>query len=292
MGEKPMQAPRPDARHLSRIVALAAWAVLFLIATQSASASVSIGHLGTSTGCAPTNDWVPLTVTSGPSYGVPGNGTITSWSTMANGTPDMFMSMKIYRPAGGTNYTVVGHAGPKILTPGQLNTFPASVTVRPGDMLGVNSLTSGVGCLLASPGDSVLNDFGVANDGDLEDFAAPPFDDYLLDISAVFEPSNAFTVGSITRNKKKGTAILSLDLPNPGELTASGSGAKVARAGQAVTSKLVGAGAVTLSVRAKGKKLRSLNVTGKAKLSLAITYTPANGNPATPSVKVKLRKKV
>jgi hypothetical protein len=42
-------------------------------------------------------------------------------------------------------------------------------------------------------------------------------------------PSNTFTLGARTKNKKKGTATLTIaDLPNPGDLTASGNGVKAA----------------------------------------------------------------
>jgi hypothetical protein len=60
-----------------------------------------------------------------------------------------------------------------------------------------------------------------------------------------------------------------------------------------VTSKAVSApGAVTLTIKAKGKKKRKLNETGKVKLNVAVTYTPTGGDPATQSVKMKLKKKL
>jgi hypothetical protein len=48
---------------------------------------------------------------------------------------------------------------------------------------------------------------------------------------------------------------------------------------------------VKLTIRARGKKERKLNETGKVKLNLAITYTPTGGVPNTASTKVKLRKR-
>jgi streptogramin lyase len=105
-------------------------------------------------------------------------------------------------------------------------------------------------------------------------------------------PSNAFTIGAITRNKKKGTATLSANVPNPGELTASGSGVRASSAGRAVTSKSVGAGQAQLLIKATGKEKRKLNETGKVKLNVAVTYTPTGGDPSTQSVKVKLKKKL
>jgi hypothetical protein len=259
-----------------------------------AAATLTIGQTGTPDpgGCAPNNDWVQLVVVSGPSYVVPGNGTITSWSTVAKPSPGLSMKMKIYRPAGGTSYTVVGHAGPEPLSAGQLNTFPANIAVRSGDILGLNSVTSGVGCLITTPGDSVLNGFGDTADNQVEDFPAPPFPDYLLDISAVFDPTNSFSLGGITRNKKKGTATLTVTLPNPGDLVGSGNGASVASAGRAVTSKSAGAGQAQLLIKAKGKKKKKLNQKGKVKLNVAITYTPTGGDPNTQPVKVKLKKKL
>jgi hypothetical protein len=110
--------------------------------------------------------------------------------------------------------------------------------------------------------------------------------------SAGGKPSNAFTLGAITRNKKKGTATITVNVPNPGELTGSGNGVKASSAGRAVISKSVGAGQAQLLIKAKGNKKRKLNETGKVKLSVAITYTPTGGDPSTQSVKVKLKKRL
>jgi hypothetical protein len=113
-----------------------------------------------------------------------------------------------------------------------------------------------------------------------------------VNITAVFEPSNSVTPGETALNKKKGTATLNLTLPNPGDLTASGNGVKASSAGHAVVSKSVGAGPAQLLIKAKGKKKKTLNETGKVKLNLAITYTPTGGDPSTKSMKVKLKKKL
>jgi hypothetical protein len=103
-------------------------------------------------------------------------------------------------------------------------------------------------------------------------------------------PSNHFTLGKLKRNLTKGTATLTIDVPNPGELTGSGKGVKVANA--AVISKTVSApGAVKLTIRAKGKKKTTLNATGKVKVKPKITYTPTGGKPSTQSIKVKLKKR-
>ena len=123
---------------------------------------------------------------------------------------------------------------------------------------------------------------------------APPKNTYPhteLAFNAQVAPTNSFTPGAVTRNKKKGTATLAFNLPNPGDLAGSGQGAQVASAG-AVTSNAVPAGTATLVVKAKGKKKRKLNQKGKVKLNVAVTYTPTGGDPSTQSVKVKLKKKL
>jgi hypothetical protein len=116
-------------------------------------------------------------------------------------------------------------------------------------------------------------------------------DDWYRVLDRATKVSNAFTIVAITRNKKKGTARITGNVPFPGELIASGKGAKTS-AGGAVISKSIGAGQAQLVIKAKGKKRKKLNQKGKAKVNLAITYTATGGSPRTQSVKVKLKKKL
>jgi hypothetical protein len=155
-----------------------------------------------------------------------------------------------------------------------------------------------LGLLIARPGESYTlrdqsdgpcpgQEFFSASGGP---FMAEPIFDFVF---AVFvKPSNAVTLAQITRNQKKGTATLTVNVPNPGELTGSGNGVKASSAGRAVISKSVGAGQAQLLIKAKGKKKQQLNQKGKVRLNVAITYTPTGGDPSTQSVKVKLKKKL
>ena len=73
------------------------------------------------------------------------------------------------------------------------------------------------------------------------------------DVGAVeLQPSNAFTLGKLTRNKKKGTARLSVLLPSPsaGTLTLSGKGLKTQ------TAAIAGQTEVKLLVALSSKKLK------------------------------------
>jgi hypothetical protein len=272
---------------------------VFLVAALAASASpaagsVTIGQLAPSQpvdDCPGVSvDRLQPTVTSGNTYVVPGNGTISSWSTnFAAG--NQTMRMEIFRQVAGLRYKVVAHDGPRPLTGGALNTFPASIQVRPGDVLGLHH-SQGMFTICPyffAPGDQILSKNGNLADGEEDDFAVYPVD-RRLNITAVFVPSNSFTLGGITRNKKKGTATLTVNVPNPGELTGSGNG--VSAAGAAVISKTVAAGSATLLIKAKGKKQKKkLNRKGKVKVNVAITYTPTGGDPSIQSTKMKLKKK-
>src|SRR5262249_43452068 len=202
---------------------------------------------------------------------------------------------KIYRQLSGNTYMAVSHATPQPLSPNVLNTFTGlSLQVQAGDVLGDGTppdAGSPAAIFAGEPGDQ-----NVFRDA-LADGASGPFDNddpgFRVNISAVIDPANSFTLGTVTRNKQKGTATITInDLPNPGDLTGSGNGVNAASAGQAVTSKSVGAGQAQLVIKARGKKKKKLNQKGKVKLSVAVTYTPTGGNPNSQSVKVKLKKKL
>jgi hypothetical protein len=273
---------------------IATIALAVVAATASASpagAAVTIGQLVTVPGgCADNNDWVQESVASGNTYVVPGNGTITSWSHNAGAGAGQTMTMKIWRHVVGPTYTVVGHDGPRTLTQGFLNIFPTSLQVQAGDVLGLHTGTGSPACVSAiTPGDSILNGGGNAVDGGSLSFPSTLLRH--LNITAAFVPSNSFTFGEVKRNKKKGTATLSVEVPNPGTLVLGGKGVKGASAGAAVVSKAVGApGTVKLLIRAKGKQAKRLKRQGKLGLKAKITYTPTGGAASTQTLKLTLKK--
>jgi hypothetical protein len=229
-------------------------------------------------------------VTAGNPYVVSGTGTITSWSHNAGMNAMQTLTMKVFRKvADPATYMVVGHDGPRPIAASTVNTFPASVAVKPGDVLGLNSASpASTGCVFSAPDDSYL--FRVGNLADGQSGAFSSNSASRLNVSAVFIPSNLFTLGDAKFNKKKGTATITVDVPNPGELAISGKGVKSAGAAHASATTVNAPGAAQLLIRAKGKKKRKLNETGKVKLNLAITYTPTGGDASTQSTKVKLKK--
>jgi hypothetical protein len=97
---------------------------------------------------------------------------------------------------------------------------------------------------------------------------------------------STFTIDRLSRNRKKGTAKLTVSVPGPGVLALGGHGVKPVR-GKPVAA----AGRVHLLVKAKGSKKRKLKKSGKVKVRLSIAYTPTGGTPASQSLKVKLKRK-
>ena len=123
-------------------------ATLLLLPGAASAAPVTIGQLapGTSPSAncvvSPFDSLQP-TVTSGNTYVVPvGGAVVTAWSTNAAAGAGQMLKMKIFRPAGGDTYTVVGHDGPRALTPSTVNTFSTRIPVQPGDVLGENDVNA------------------------------------------------------------------------------------------------------------------------------------------------------
>jgi hypothetical protein len=278
-----------------RFAVTAILAALVLAASSSpVSASVTIGQTGTPAGlCGDGTDRLQPTVTSGNSYVVPSTiatGRITSWSTESLAGANQMLAMKVYHLVSGSTYRVEGHDGPHELVASSLNTFQASVPVKAGDILGTSTPTPGnAGCNFPVTGENYLTHVGNLADGASGDFVTGTAD-RRQDVSAVINPSNAFTITGVTRHKKKGTAILKVNVPNPGQLALSGNGVKTAAAHSAAT--VSAPGTVKLKVKAKGKKKGTLNSTGKVKVKPKITYTPTGGDPSTQSLKLKLKKKL
>lgn len=261
-----------------------------LIYASSTEASVTLGQVapGVITSCATNFDFLQHSSPDN-AYVMPATGTITSWTHRSQAGVGQMVSLKIFRRIGDpATYQLVGRDGPNPIDPNITRTFSSSVPVNAGDVLGLTGESGAVsiGCSFSGLGERGNHTPNVA-DGGFADFTIS--NGSRLNLSAVLNPTNSFTRGAITRHKKKGTASLALNLPNPGELTVSGNGVKTADIAGA--SSAVSAGETSVLVKATGKKRKKLNATGKVKLSLTITYTPTSGDPASQSVKVKLRKK-
>jgi hypothetical protein len=164
--------------------------------------------------------------------------------------------------------------------------FATSLPIRSGDQAGLN----------AAPGAIIMNDIGAPStalswtipmplaDGETRE-GAIVFNREVL-VQATIEPTNTVAVGALTRNKKKGTAAVTVTVPNPGQLSYAGSGVSVTG-----PASVAAPGDVQLTVRATGKKAKKLKKKGKAGVSFGVTFTPDLGTAGITPETLTLRKK-
>ncbi len=198
-------------------------------------------------------------------------------------------NLRIIRPLGGGLFTGAG-TSPSVIPPINATTsYNVQLPIQIGDYIGIDCCALSAAARsfswrappFATSGSQASPTVGPR---------APPSSTTLYEVALNAEITSTFTVDAITRNKKNGTATLTVTVAHPGELTGAGKGVKVANA--ATSSKTVTApGSVQLLIKAKGKKKKKLNSTGKVKVKPKITYTPTGGETVTKPVKVKLIKR-
>ncbi|HEX4751406.1 MAG TPA: hypothetical protein VH268_00805 [Solirubrobacterales bacterium] len=93
-------------------------------------------------------------------------------------------------------------------------------------------------------------------------------------------------LGKVKLNAKKGTATVAATVNGPGELRLSGASVK------SVTVRAGGAGTVSLSIKPRGKALKQLKKTGKAKVIVKVVFSLAAGGTATATKSATLRRRV
>jgi hypothetical protein len=218
----------------------------------------------------------------------PVNGTVTSWRLRANTAPEV--RLRILRPVGGTTFTGVGTSGPaNFAGPGLSGPIPTSLPINSGDGIGLENpngrLIYGANLL----GGTIFWNMPVLADGSTRaaDGSGPMVE---VLVQATVEPTNTFTIGAPVRNKKKGTATLTVNVPNPGTLDFSGTGLTIAET--AAVKTVTAPGPVKFLIRAAGKKLKKLKRKGKVTVTPVFTFTPNGGTATSQSTPVKLRKKL
>jgi hypothetical protein len=178
-------------RRIGALGALAGAAGLLLAGT--ASAATTLGET-----FVPANAFTQPSIglqsqSPGNGYAAPSPGVITSWSFQASfGAVPIGLKLKVGRPAGGSNFTIVGESAPKNPISNQLNTYTdVSIPVQAGDVIG---LWPGTAVFEAhffqfiGPGAGFR---GVVHAGDLapgdtDGFEAPQSEQF--DVSATLEP--------------------------------------------------------------------------------------------------------
>jgi virginiamycin B lyase len=98
------------------------------------------------------------------------------------------------------------------------------------------------------------------------------------------KPSNLFALSGLKLNRRNGSAALIATVPGAGTLLLTG------RAVKRLTRLVSHAGTVRLTIKGQPGIQRRLGRTGKATVTVKVTYTPTGGDPNTESNKVTLRR--
>jgi hypothetical protein len=235
-------------------------------------------------------DLVQATGPAAPSYTVPAapgqSLVVTSWSHHAapGSAP---VGFKIYRPVSGATYRVVGHDGPRPLSSGAVNTFSGlHIPVLPGDVIGLHTGAAPTACHFNTPGQSYLFRTGDLADGQEGVFGQNTGEQ--LNVSALVAPDNRLTVARVKRNRKRGTARITLQLPNPGVLHLSGKSAAI----RGARHLQVSTGALSFVVGTVGFAREKLLARGKVRVEVQTVYAPTGGDGITQKLMVKLRKRL
>lgn len=281
-------ASRANRCH-ARWLTAAAVALAVLVATLPAApagAAVTLGQLPATAPpaqCSTTADFLQPSITGGNLYIARQAGTITSWSTRSSGGDATYV-FKIFRRTSDPDvFQVIARAPPHHLTSG-LNTVPVNIAVRSGDMIGVNESGDPNSCTFPQPGDGVLTRGGSVAVGASGSFT--PLNDVRLNLSAVLVPSNDFAVASITRDRKRGTATVIVNVSNPGVVTLAGKGLK-----KRPPKNVAVAGTIKFNLNAAGAKKRKLEKRGKVAITPTLTFSPSGGETAIRTFTVKLKQR-
>jgi hypothetical protein len=131
------------------LISLLVLGALGLLGAASATASTQVGAtVPPGTGCHYPGEIITdiQRASPGNQYVVPSAGVITSWSVQSGSSPVVQTKLKLVRPAGGNDFTVVAESAPGIPSPGTTTTFLTRIPVSGGEILGRIGIQDGADC--------------------------------------------------------------------------------------------------------------------------------------------------
>ncbi len=273
------------SRRSGALPSAAALGLVCLAFAHPASASVTIGQVAPgapAANCTTSGlDYLEPSVTGGNLYVAKEAGTITSWSTNSSGAGATYVVKIFRRTTDPDSFQVMSHSSPHLVTNG-LNTVSVNLSVKSGDMIGYHESGPPNSCAFSQPGDNVLNRLGDISDGDAGIFT--PQNDVRLNLSAVLVPDNGFTIGSVTKDRKRGTATFTVTTTNPGIVSIAGKGMK-----KRASKQLAVAGPVTFSVATIGETRHRLKRKGSVPLAVRVNFFPNEGDSSPQTLNLRLR---
>jgi hypothetical protein len=226
----------------------------------------------------------------------PTNGVVTSFGIRSSSADTVTFRLVQYENGSVIPGRVRGvGTGPTVTLPsGGTFSFPASLAIHAGDYLGFNTSSTranqGTPCTTQQYG--FLNAVSVLPDSDAYETADGSSTCELL-VNAVVKPSSTFKVAKGLK-VKLAKVLLNVDVPGPGELTATGKGVKASSAGgpsASVSQRVKQAGEVQLKIKLTRDTSQKLRNKGKATLKVKIKFAPTGGTPSTQKRKLKLKLK-
>ncbi len=293
-----------------------------LVGAASAAASVQIGATFTpNLGCGSPNATLQAVSPSG-QYAAPSAGVLTSWSFQADGSPPQ-LKLKVGRPAGGNNFTIVGDSPRQTMTPNALNTFPTRIPVQAGDVIGYyhEGPAGGDKCVRnAAPTYSTR--FVNVDPAPGSTMAYMTVGALQIDLSTVLEPDadhdgygdetqdkcvgtagtfngcpNTVTVNKLKQKGTKPKVKVKATVPGAGTLEAGSASDPMLASSTTKTSLKPVAETLTsttkqhvvLILKLTKSAKRKLSEKGKLKAKVKVLYTPPGGPAGSQTGKVKLK---
>jgi hypothetical protein len=160
-------------------------AALVAASASPAGAAVQVGRTLAPTGSCGSG-FTRLQTSSGGLYTVPTPGVFTAWSFQAAAAPPM-LQLKVARPAGGTNFTIVGESDTETMSANALRSFSLRIPVQAGDVIGSYQAGSGQ-CSVITTGFTFRFLVGNQMTGTTPNFTGSGGADTELPLSATLEP--------------------------------------------------------------------------------------------------------
>jgi hypothetical protein len=246
------------------------------------TAPLPFDNLNCNSPCTAVNLNLPATSQAPGGLNSPVNGTVTSWRAKANVTDRL--TLRVLRQTGGLSFTAAATGAEFNSAGSDTGQVATSLPIAIGDTIGLNSA---MGRLIEGETTGATMGSFVPPLADGATLAATAVPNREVLVQATIEPTNTVTAGTIVRNKKKGTATVTITVPNAGQLSYTGTGVNVTG-----PASIAAPGDVQVTVRATGKKRKKLNKKGKVSVSFGTTFTPNFGAAGITPTNLTLRKKL
>jgi len=164
--------------------------------------------------CEETLSYVEIqgSIAGGNGYVFPSSGLVTSWSVMGGSVGAQAFGVKILRPVFGNSFKVVGGEVGFFLAPGILNTYPLSVQVQAGDVLGTQYYGGEPApCVFPTglPGDQTRWDQRIASTSSTVTFDPKNTESgYRINVSATLLPPPVVSALSSVKGSIKGEKVV------------------------------------------------------------------------------------